>query len=218
VSYPDVLAAFPDFTAAYEGTVYEMYVDCLGLVTCGVGNLIDPVGAALGIAWQRRSDGILASLGEVQAEWQAVKAGKLAWWPKRAPRPLYLSPTTVVQLVQERMASNESWFVKRWANWSQWPADAQLAAHSCAWAAGAGWRAPHFDAAVAKLDFRTCAGPAGDAGRDVTCRGEGWLNDTGNPGLRPRNLANKVLFQNAAVVLADGYPLDKLVWPVALDG
>lgn len=214
-----VFNAFPTWTAQYEGTVFEMYTDVLGLVTCGIGNLIDPMGAALGIPWVRRSDGMLATLEEVMCEWRIVKAGKLAWWPKRPPRPLYLKPTTVEALVQARMTSNEAWFVKRWANWAAWPADAQMGAMSCAWAAGAGWKAPHFDAAVAKLDFRTCAGTPGPlANTDPSLRGEAWLNDTGNAGLRPRNLANQILFQNAAVVLASGFDPEQLYWPTALDG
>ena len=58
----------------------------------------------------------------------------------------------------------------------------------------------------------TCAGPEGDASADPSCRGEAWLNDTGNPGLRPRNMANKILFENASRTTDPS----NLVWPGAL--
>jgi hypothetical protein len=215
---PAVAAAFTGFTAQFEGIVPEMYTDVLGLVTTGIGNLIDPVAAALYLPWTRRSDGGLASAAEVAAEWGAVKTGKLAWYPRRAPRPLFLTSAAVSALVARRLNANEVFLAKRWPNWAQWPADAQLAAHSCAWAAGPAWHAPAFDTAVGQLHFYTCAGAQGDAGADPSCRGEAWLNDTGNPGLRPRNLANKALFTNAAVVILDGYDPDTLVWPTQLDG
>ncbi len=46
------------------------------------------------------------------------------------------------------------------------------------------------------------------------------MNEAGNPGLHPRNLANAVLFSNAAVVLAGeaqrGYQRSTLYYPRAL--
>jgi hypothetical protein len=168
---PAVAAAFTGFTAQFEGIVPEMYTDVLGLVTTGIGNLIDPVAAALYLPWTRRSDGGLASAAEVAAEWGAVKTGKLAWYPRRAPRPLFLTSAAVSALVARRLNANEVFLAKRWPNWAQWPADAQLAAHSCAWAAGPAWHAPAFDTAVGQLHFYTCAGAQGDAGADPSCRG-----------------------------------------------
>lgn len=216
--WPIVQQSFSDFTAQYEGVVPEMYVDVKGLVTFGIGNLGDPLVLAYGANWTRRSDGQSASKTDVATEWAAVKTGKLAWYKGRPPRPLYLTPAEITRIVTAKLLVNEGYLARRWPNWAVLPADFQLGAHSCAWAAGAGWRAPAFDAAVATLDFHAIAGPPGDAQNDATCRGQGWLNDTGNAGLRPRNLANKVLFQNAAVVVSDGYDPFQLYWPKALDG
>jgi len=195
-----------------------MYVDVLGLVTCGIGNLIDPLGHdTLALGWVHTSDGSPATEQEIVAEWQAVKAGKIHAWP----RPLMLPPAALERLFFSRLDQNEAYLARRFARWNDFPADAQLGTHSCAWAAGSHWAAPRFDAAAAIVTsdgFRACAGTAGTDGNDPSLRGEAWLRDDGNPGLRPRNLANQWLFQNAAVVLADSYDPDQLVWPTHLDG
>lgn len=210
--YPSVHAAFPILTKPLEGDVPYMYTDILGLVTCAWGNLIDSVPAAIAAgAWIVRATGALATTTEITAEWYMIKDNRIEAF--HGPRPLCLSDASVTALAYRRLDANELYLSRRWANWASWPADAQLGAHSCAWAAGAAWRAPHFDLAVGKLDFLTCAGPPGDAGQDPNARGEAWLNDTGNPGLRPRNIANKILFSNAAEVVRLGLPRDVLCWP-----
>ena len=116
---------------------------------------------------------------------------------------LHLSDAAIEHLIQKRLLNNEGFLRQRFPAWDSWPADAQLGTMSNAWAAGPLWKAPRFDQACKNLDFDFAAGPIGDANLDPTCRGEAWLNDTGNPGLRPRNLANKVCFWNAARVTLD---------------
>jgi hypothetical protein len=210
-----VAAAFWSFTQPLEGHVDQMYCDVLGLVTTGVGNLIDPLPLALGLPWLHRGTDEAAPPDMIAAEWHAVKDGHVPAF--HGQRPLYLTADAIEALVLSKLQRNEAYLARRWANWADWPADAQLAAHSIAWAAGPAWHAPHFDAAVAELDFDTCAGPAGDANEDPACRGEAWLRDTGNAGLRPRNLANKLLLQNAARVVSQGLPRDVLHWPAVVD-
>jgi hypothetical protein len=223
---PAVLAAFPAFTKRFEGDVPTMYVDVRRLVTVAWGNLIDPLPMALGLPWLRRADDQPASSDAIAAEWHLVKDGALA--AGHGPRELYLSAESCTNLALARMQQNEGYLARRWRNWADWSADAQLGAHSCAWAAGAAWVAPHFDIAVATLDFSRCAGEGSvddaDAGI-LGARGEAWLNDGfparvarpfpagSNPGLRPRNLANKLLFANAAKVLSLGLDRNFLNWP-----
>jgi hypothetical protein len=196
-----------------------MYADVLGLVTCAIGNLIDPLGhEVLTLGWVHY-DGSPASEQEIVDEWQAVKAGKIP--ARHGTRPLVLPPAALDRLFFWRLDQNEAYLARRFARWNDFPADAQMGTHSCAWAAGAHWAAPHFDSAamdVTAEGFRVCAGTAGTDGSDPSLRGEAWLRDDGNPGLRPRNLANQWLFQNAAVVIADSYDPDELVWPTHLDG
>lgn len=199
--HPSVQAAFLGFTRPLEGVVSYMYCDVLGLVTTGVGNLIDSVPAAMALPWRHLSDGAPATPAEVATEWHAVKDSRIPAW--KGMRPLVLQDLDVEALVEQRLQHNESYLSRRWQNWNDWPADAQLGAHSCAWAAGAGWLAPHFDVAVNALDFDTAA---------IECQ----LNATGNPGLVPRNAANKLLFTNAAKTVAAGMDRSHLWYPLVL--
>src|SRR5690606_6058570 len=55
-----------------EGRVDCMYLDVKGLVTVGVGNLVDPVHLAERLPF-RRPDGSLATREEIRAAWHTVK-------------------------------------------------------------------------------------------------------------------------------------------------
>ena len=57
--------AFVDFTAALEGVVPWMYLDVKGLVTVAIGNLIDPVAAALSLPFVRKGTTTRATKGEI---------------------------------------------------------------------------------------------------------------------------------------------------------
>lgn len=229
--WPTVRSNARAFQIRFECEVDEMYVDVEDLVTCADGNLIDPLPAALALQWTRRADGQPASTAEVAAEWHFVKDHRLGWWPHRQPRPIYLTPEALERLFFQKFDQNEIYLARRWTVWDRAPADAQMGAHSCAWAAGAGWHAPDFDAAFERFDFRKLSGMPGTDGNDPALRGFAWLRDTkpaddaagnhrptANPGLRPRNLANQQLFWNAGTVLADGRDPSVLYWPTPLDG
>jgi hypothetical protein len=208
MTWPSVHDAFRDFTARIEGILAFLYLDVKCLVTVAIGNLVDPIGAALSLPFVR-PDGTPASRVEIAAAWHAVKArtdlARMGGAAFASVTTIRLTPDGINAMVWQRMASNESFLVKRFPAFDTWPADAQLALHSIAWAAGPGWAAPHFDAAARALDFATCAGPAGDANADPSKRGEAWLENNGkpgpnpaNPGLHRRNLCNKDLLQAAA--------------------
>lgn len=196
--YPSVQSAFHGFNTPFEGAISFMYQDVKGLVTIGVGNLIDPVQLAQALPFRFKSDGTSASVDQITAEWQAIKNNPtLARAGYRACEPitqLELSDDSINSLVAGRLAQNES-FLKR-QPWFQafdaWPADAQMGLLSMAWAMGPGGPEtfPKFCAACQKLDF-------------VTAAAECKMDESGNPGLIPRNRANFTLFSNAAVVHAD---------------
>jgi hypothetical protein len=198
-----------------------MYLDVKGLVTVGVGNLIDPLSAALGLSFRYKNKpgvknpGQLASRADIEAEWKLIK-GKpdLAKRGHRACEPLTnleLDDAAINTLINNRLLQNES-FLKRqtaFKDFDKWPADAQLALLSMAWAMGPGFSAswPRLSAACGKMDFDGAA---------ENCQ----MSESGNPGVVPRNLANKRLFQNAAAVLAgeaDGfYQRQTLYYPQVL--
>jgi GH24 family phage-related lysozyme (muramidase) len=196
---PAVSAIFPTFTATYEGRCSWMYRDVKGLITTAAGLLIDPVALAATLPWHH-SDGLQASPDDIIAGWGAVKAmlpGRLAT-SYQVATDLRLADDAIDSLTRAKMSANDAILASRFAGWEDLPADAQLGVHSLAWACGPAFRFPHFEAALAVRDWVTCA---------IECR----MTETGNPGLRARNIANVALFTSA------GEPGDPSVvrgWPV----
>jgi hypothetical protein len=191
-----VAQAFLGFSTQFEGRVPYMYVDVKDLVTVGVGNLIDPLELALALPFVFKSDqSTAASADDITADWNTVKntpglpeQGHLGADPLTK---LMLTEDSIGQLVQTKAASNEPILKQtpEFAAYDGWPADAQLGLLSMAWAMGGafaqGGRFPSFRADAAALDWTSAA---------ADCH----MNDAGNPGLTPRNVANRVLFANAA--------------------
>jgi hypothetical protein len=233
-----VRTAFCRFTDRFEDNLRYPYTDRLGLVTTGRGNLIDagprrltaadPIGnadpaPALALPWMH-PDGTLAPAVEVRTAWWAVKRA----WPTvqstacEKLTTIRLSPAAVDALTFTTLDRMWAKLHSRFADLENWPADAQLGVLSMSWAMGEMFHFPHFEAAVAAQRFDIAAGPPGDATIDPSKRGEAWMNNNGlpgpnpaNPGLHPRNLANKVLFANAARVVA-GLSPELLYYPTAL--
>jgi hypothetical protein len=193
-----VKSGFRAFNEPIEGVVRYMYLDIKGLVTIGVGNLIDPMGEALALPFRYKNrPAIRASQSEIEAEWKLIKGNTaLARRGHRACEPLTnleLDDIAIDTLVNDRLLKNEG-FLKRqnaFIDFDKWPADAQLGLLSMAWALGPGFsnKWPRFRAACEKMDFDAAA---------ENCR----MRESDNPGVIPRNRANRVLFQNAAAVLA----------------
>jgi hypothetical protein len=198
--YPVIQSNFPAFSTTFEGRIPHMYLDVLGLVTVGVGNLIDPVETAVALPFQfKNNPGTAATKDQIAAEWQALKSDTSlktkGYKACELITELKLSDDAIDSLILNRLTQNES-FLKR-QQWFQgfdtWPADAQLALLSMAWAMGPGGPGgfPHFRSACQSLDFATAA---------AQCK----MNEAGNPGLIPRNQANFTLFSNAAIVNSGG--------------
>jgi hypothetical protein len=203
--WPSVQANFWTFSRQFEGYVPYMYLDIKGLVTVGVGNLVDPVEAAQALPFQFKNQpgiaapGSAATADQIAAEWATLKNNpSLASRGFTACEPitqLELSDDSINTLVLTRLSQDES-FLKRqqwFSKFDTWPADAQMGLLSMAWAMGpAGPGAfPNFRAACQNLQFSVAA---------AQCR----MNEAGNPGVIPRNRANFTLFSNAAVVVASG--------------
>jgi GH24 family phage-related lysozyme (muramidase) len=200
---------FKAFNEPLEGVVRYMYLDVKGLITIGVGNLIDPLSTALGLPFRYKykpgikNAGQLASKADIEAEWKLIKGKQdLAQRGHRACEPLTkleLDDAAINTLINNRLLQNERFLKgqKVFKNFDQWPADAQLGLLSMAWAMGPGFSATwhRFSVACEKMDFDGAA---------ENCR----ISEAGNPGVVPRNKANKHLFQNAAAVVAgeaDGF-------------
>jgi hypothetical protein len=184
-----------------------MYADIRGLITVGVGNLIDPIEYALGLPFVHL-DGTPASRAEISFEWRVMKRDKLrlAKEGHRAAAKLAtlrLPLPDIDQLVRNKLLEFERQVTLTFPAFPGWPADAQCGVLSMSWAAGAGIfpRAfPRFSRACRELDFRAAADE---------CR----LDDSDNPGLRPRNAANAIMFRNAADALDGGLDPSVLHYP-----
>jgi hypothetical protein len=214
--HPQVIDAWHTFSTPLEGRVPHMYLDILGLITCGVGNLIDgsqnkanptPWAPALALPWKRDSDGGLANDYEVRAAWSALKArqdlARRGVSHARALTKLHLDDADIDALVAQKLAENEAFITANYFyNFASFPADAQIAIMSMAWAVGPGFplKFPRFRAAV-------------EAENWLAARENCTIREEGNPGVVPRNRANRVCFANAAIVVAEHMALDILRWP-----
>ena len=201
--FPSVQSSFPAFSAQFEGRIQHMYLDVKGLVTVGVGNLVDPVEEAQALPFRfKNRTGITApgtpgTPDQIAKEWQTLKNNpslKTKGYTACEPiTQLELSDAAIDSLILARLTKNEI-FLKRqqwFVDFDTWPADAQLGLLSMAWAMGPGGpgQFSNFRAACQKLDFNTAA---------AECK----MNEAGNAGVVPRNRANFTLFSNAAIVLA----------------
>lgn len=196
-----VVNSFKGWTKALEGWTTWMYIDALGYVTTGMGNKIDPISQALALSWQR-PDGSAASQGDIQAAWNAVDALRVApKGEKQTSGPgaqgggtqggvtsIRLTTAGIQKLIDGMLKSNESYLLKGLPNFAKAPADAQLGSHSMAWAEGPMFAQtwPAFRNAFNTGDYATAADQSHMQG----------------VGIDMRNAANKLLFKNAAQVVA----------------
>ena len=209
---PSVRASFVDFTASFEGVVPWMYADILGLVTTAIGNLIDPIGAAMGLPWIVRATGEPATPAAVVTDWQRVKGDpSLARLGHRACEritALRLTDEGVKLVVERKLEQNDAALAKRVVDWDDLPACAQLAMHSLAWACGPAANFPVLFSAVNARDFDAAA--IHIAINEWSTRPDGTR--LRNAGLVPRNAANRVLMRNAARVRDFRLDPDLLDW------
>ena len=189
---PAVRSAWRAFNQPFEGVASWMYLDIKGLVTTGMGNLIDPLPAALELPW-KNDDDTPAPRNAVVSEWTRIKQNAvLAHQGAQAARAiatLHLADGDIDALILHRLDYDEA-ILKAYppfARFDDWPADAQLGLMSMAWAMGAGFgpHFPHFSQACAARDFAAAA---------RNCE----MDATANAALARRNDANRQAFLIAA--------------------
>lgn len=204
--HPSVEAAFVQFSAPLEGVVTSLYADVKQLLTVGLGCLCDPVSMALSLPWVL-PDGSTPDAAEIARQWHALKAqapqmSKLHWSYAAKLTTMRLTEQGILDVAIGRLRANEKIMRGYLPNWELFPAPAQLACCSMGWAIGAGWpkifgnlrdacNSQNWTAAIGCCDIRT----------------------DGNPGIAPRNGANKFLFATAASVVAQNLPIEELYWP-----
>ena len=208
---------FYDWSKQYEGAVNSCYQDVKGLVSIGVGILADPVGLMLSLPL-RWKDGTLATPGDIRAEYERIKAlGKgtiadgnpaaMGGWTYAKPYcNLHLDDAGMHYVVERKLSEMETILKRRYPNWDAYPADAQLGVMSYSWAMGPTYQfpAPKFARAVLTSQW-------------LTASNECHLQESGNPGVKPRNAAMDLLFRNASVVEAQQMDPDVLYFPRDLE-
>jgi GH24 family phage-related lysozyme (muramidase) len=195
------------FSDPLEGKVFSMYLDIKGLITTGVGNLINAVSEALKLPWRHEATGELATPEEVTDAWKELKSrqdlAKLHYKYAAALNDLRLSEEAVDELVRSKLLEFYA-YLKRvhFPDIDSWPADAQLGTMSMAWACGPGFPQTfkNFKRAVLAGDWE---------GARAACK----IRETNNPGVVPRNAHNRTCFSNAAIVVKNGLDREKLHWP-----
>jgi hypothetical protein len=195
----DVNSHWLAYSHPLEGRVHWMYLDVKGLVTTGVGNLIDPPELAQRLTW--RIGDSLATRDQIDEEWDRVKAMPWGLHSKVYRGHLWLSDVVIEYLVAAQLRRNEEVLRRHFEAWDQWPADAQLGALSLTWAVGAGLREwPRFRAACEARDW-------------LRAGHESQIRTVGNPGVVARNRAQTICFRNAHIVDRGNDALDpELVW------
>lgn len=190
------------FSSRYEGRLPFLYLDALGWVTTGEGNLADPVARAQSMPFLL-ADGSPASPDDIAQAWDAVDALRTA--PKGQKQgglaakgggafggvtSLRLTKDAIDAMVLAQLDADEANLRGYYPEWDSFPADAQAVALSMAWAMGSGelrvftqfnerMNARDFAGAIAFADFR-------------------------GTGVAQRIAANKAMLRNAAWVEAGG--------------
>ena len=194
-----VAAAWPTVCRRYEGVTTWMYLDTKGLVTTGIGFLIDSVSAAQALPWQKGARA--ATKAEIETEWRRVK-GKQAWkkynglsavW--RDSAVLSLPMATVDAKLLEMTPRYWAGPARAIPGLEDAPADAQLAILDEAWQNG-----------TAFLN----AGTTWKGTRAAALAGD-WSAAASNvPGSGDRAERRKRFFRNAAAVVRLGLDRDVL--------
>ena len=213
--WPSVQAAWDRFSEPLESRVPYMYLDILGKVTTGVGNLIDSIPAAQALSWRDNTTNALVDKATIGANWNLVKSRKdLA--PKgggyfKGVSNIHLDPADIDALVSGKLSQNDRTLSARFPGYASWPADAQLALNSMAWAMGANFNYPLFAKAVNALtpNFKEAAAQSYIPDNPQKSMAYPPIS---NQGLRPRNVANQTLFLNAQAALDKNIPHDVLQW------
>ncbi len=212
--YTSVRNYFIKFNEPIEARVEYMYLDIKGLVTLGVGNLIDveKAGDKKGLekvmkevvtqpfVYKKGANaGKSASKADIEAEWKKVKGekarAKSGAFAFAGITDLKLKNEAIDALVLKKLNEMETELKMdpAFQGFEQWPADAQLGLLSMAWALGtpklkAQWL--RFKAVCKKQDFDAVL---------KHCE----ISTVGNPGVAKRNTENRHLFRNATAVVAN---------------
>lgn len=208
-----VTNAWIGFTEGFEGGVPCLYNDIRGLTTIAYGDLCDSPGEAATLPFVH-ADGTPATQAEIISAWHAVHEDPncaIRGWTYAAGlvrNSIRLTREGMAGLALRKLATNDAVLHRRLPDWETYPASAQMAFHSLAWACGAGAHYPRLFSAAQARDWDACS---------VEIHMNEWTPEgLHNKGLVPRNIANKILMRNAERTDAYGLDPDTLNWKAVL--
>lgn len=196
------------FNRDLEGVVRSLYADKKGLVSTGVGNLLDALGKdgkplPIDEAWARVRGKVVAlpwtvygapaSSAAIERAWRVVRGDSRAaalGWKYAAGLPannIRLSLEDVHRLMFEKLDADNEILQARFPGFDDLHPDAQLAVHSMAWGLGPYFwqKYPRFSAAFDAGDYLSAAAEC-----DMNPK-EGTIIE--------RNRRNRELLKNAAL-------------------
>jgi GH24 family phage-related lysozyme (muramidase) len=180
------------FSESFEGGVASLYNDVRGKTTIAYGNLCDTPSEAAALPLVH-PDGTFATTSEKIAAWRSVhydpRCASQGWRYAARLTDLRLTRDGMTSLALARLDANDRILAAKLPDWESYPACAQLAMHSWAWACGAN---AHFPRLLEMVRARRFA----DAAVEIHMN-EYTPEGIHNTGLMPRNVANKLLMRNA---------------------
>lgn len=205
--HQSVVDSWHSFSQPLEGRVHSLYCDILGLITTGVGNLVDPILLAERLPWTLE-DGSPADKAQLRADWHRLKDNaayysKRHWRFARDATKVRLTDEAIDALVASKRTEFENYLKKmHFPEWETFPADAHLGIMSMSWACGPGFpvKFSNFKRAVINRDWM---------GAVASCK----IRETNNAGVVPRNRHNRLCFANAAIVERLQLDVSQLFWP-----
>lgn len=157
---PAVRAIWLRFTEPLEGAISHFYRCTSEEVTIALGVMFKTPESALWLPLLR-ADGTPATSEEIVTEWQLIKITPgLGQAGYRAAAPLcklHLTPQGIELATWRRLDEMAAKLAERFPDWPSYPADAQLAILSLAWACGTSFDYPKCAAAIRARDWTTAA-------------------------------------------------------------
>ncbi len=200
--WPSVRAAWRKWNEPNEGWDSFLYTDSRGLVTTGMGNLVNTVADAQRADW-RNPDGTMASPAQVAQAWQVVHDAYPGVQSTACAKltTIRLTDAGIQALVDAALDAAETELRKSFPDWDALPADEQAAILSHAWAMGGDF---------VPVDGFTRYDAEVEAGDYAAAIPEGRYRGAGT---QLRQAQEAVAQSNAQVVKDSGLDPATLYWP-----
>lgn len=181
------VAYFIKVNEPFEGRVRTLYADVKGLITVGVGNLVDPIDAALCLPFVDAA-GTPLTRAEITTWWHHVKNDPMCavqgyrYAERYAVNGAHLPDEAIDALIATRIQQMWDVLDKYIPKLDTYPSRVHMVLMSMAWAMG-----PHFLRAFPTFKKRLLA-------RDwLSAADQCKISEAGNPGVKPRNAYNKTM-------------------------